>query len=141
MTVCSGCIQDFPHKEMYLVSRYMNRADPDKTNMIAELFCKGRPSPKSGTFWVFDSNKTFRLPSGSKNTHRGPSRRVARIRGFHGLRPRRAWSSTMQSPDPLSLDPINHGVKYFRICNIKKLLIVKTKSGSEQGAKFCHSTR
>ena len=39
MTVCSGCIADFPHKEMYLVSRYMNRANPDKTNMYSTMYC------------------------------------------------------------------------------------------------------
>lgn len=39
MTVCSGCIHDFPHKEMYLVSRYMNRANPDKTNMYSTMYC------------------------------------------------------------------------------------------------------
>ena len=38
-TVCSGCIQDFPHKEMYTVSRYMNRANPDPKNMYATMYC------------------------------------------------------------------------------------------------------
>jgi len=38
-TVCSGCIQDFPHKEMYLVSRFMNRANPDTSNMYSTMYC------------------------------------------------------------------------------------------------------
>lgn len=38
-TVCSGCIQDFPHKEMYTVTRYMNRANPDPKNMYATMYC------------------------------------------------------------------------------------------------------
>ena len=39
MTVCSGCIGDFPHKEMYLVSRYMDRGNPDPTNMYSTMYC------------------------------------------------------------------------------------------------------
>jgi hypothetical protein len=38
-TVCSGCIQDFPHKEMYLVSRFMNRSNPDTSNMYSTMYC------------------------------------------------------------------------------------------------------
>ena len=40
MTICSGCIEDFPHKEMYTVTRYMNRANPDPKNMYSTMYCK-----------------------------------------------------------------------------------------------------
>ena len=33
LTVCSGCIEDFPDGDLYTVTRYMNRSLPDKTKM------------------------------------------------------------------------------------------------------------
>jgi|TARA_B110000914_G_scaffold80807_1_gene71077 hypothetical protein len=39
MTVCSGCIQDIPHKEMYLVSRFMHKGKPDSRNMYTTMYC------------------------------------------------------------------------------------------------------
>ena len=39
MTVCSGCIQDAPHKEMYTVSRFMHKGKPDSRNMYTTMYC------------------------------------------------------------------------------------------------------
>ena len=40
LTVCSGCIEDFPDGDLYTVTRYMNRSLPDKTNMYYTPYCE-----------------------------------------------------------------------------------------------------
>mgnify|MGYP001376158576 FL=1 len=40
LTVCSGCIVDFPDGDLYTVTRYMNRSLPDKTNMYSTPYCE-----------------------------------------------------------------------------------------------------
>ena len=39
-TVCSGCIEDFPSDDLYTVSRYMNRANPDSKNVYLTPYCE-----------------------------------------------------------------------------------------------------
>jgi len=39
-TVCSGCIEDFPSDDLYTVTRYMNRANPDSKNMYSTPYCE-----------------------------------------------------------------------------------------------------
>ena len=40
LTICSGCIEDFPDGDLYTVTRYMNRSLPDKTNMYSTPYCE-----------------------------------------------------------------------------------------------------
>ena len=39
-TVCSGCIEDFPSDDLYTVTRYMNRANPNPKNMYSTPYCE-----------------------------------------------------------------------------------------------------
>jgi len=40
LTVCSGCIEEFPDGDLYTVTRYMNRSLPKKTNMYSTPYCE-----------------------------------------------------------------------------------------------------
>lgn len=40
LTVCSGCLEEFPDKEMYTVEKYMNRSNPDPKNTYYTPYCK-----------------------------------------------------------------------------------------------------
>jgi|TARA_B110000977_G_scaffold180607_1_gene240416 hypothetical protein len=40
LTVCSGCIEEFPDGDLYTVTRYMNRSLPEKTNMYSTPYCE-----------------------------------------------------------------------------------------------------
>lgn len=40
VSICSGCIEEFPEKEMYLVERYVNRVNPDPKNIYYTPYCK-----------------------------------------------------------------------------------------------------
>lgn len=40
LTVCSGCLEQFPSKEMYTVEKYMNRSNPDPKNTYYTPYCK-----------------------------------------------------------------------------------------------------
>lgn len=39
-TVCSGCIEDFPSDDLYTVTRYMDRSNPDSKNMYSTPYCE-----------------------------------------------------------------------------------------------------
>ena len=39
-TVCSGCLDVFLDKELYTVSKFMNRSDPDPKNVYYSPYCK-----------------------------------------------------------------------------------------------------
>ena len=40
MTICSGCIEEFPNDDLYTVSRYMNRANPNPKNLYTTPYCE-----------------------------------------------------------------------------------------------------
>lgn len=40
MTVCSGCIEEFPSDDLFTVTRYMNRSKPEKTNIYSTPYCE-----------------------------------------------------------------------------------------------------
>lgn len=40
MSVCSGCINDFPDKDMYTVAKYMNRTDPNPKDVYYTPYCE-----------------------------------------------------------------------------------------------------
>lgn len=38
--ICSGCLEDFPSDDLYVVSRYMHRANPDPKNLYRTPYCE-----------------------------------------------------------------------------------------------------
>ena len=39
-TVCSGCLNEFLDKELYTVSKFINRSNPDPKNVYYSPCCK-----------------------------------------------------------------------------------------------------
>jgi len=38
--ICSGCIEEFPEKELYIVERFVNKTTPDPKNKYYTPYCK-----------------------------------------------------------------------------------------------------
>jgi hypothetical protein len=51
-SVCSGCLEEFLDKEMYMVEKYMNRSNPNPKNTYYTPYCKK---------CIKDSNSYYRV--------------------------------------------------------------------------------
>lgn len=40
MAICSNCIESFPRKDMYTVTRKMHRGHPEDTGEYCTIYCK-----------------------------------------------------------------------------------------------------